>query len=215
VYSPSVKAIKDCFTSGDMGDLLYIDSVRINLGLVQSDVNVIWDLVPHDLSIVDHLIGRCPRGVMATGASPQSTAGSSLAYVHVDYGDGLLASFHVNWLSPVKIRHMLIGGTRRSVLYNDLDGSEPVKVYDRGVELIADPGRRRQMLVSYRSGDVVSPRIEKSEPLQVMMQHFASAVRTGTSPITDASQGLRLVRTLEAADASIAKGGAYVEVYDD
>jgi predicted dehydrogenase len=211
LYSPPVRMLGSLVTSGELGDLLFIDSVRINLGLLQHDVNVMWDLAPHDLSIIDHLVGRSPLGVVASGISHAADGLASVAYLHLDYGS-VLASVHVNWLSPVKIRHLLVGGSRRSVLYNDLDASEPVKVYDRGVDVTDDPDGRRRALISYRSGDVVSPNVDKSEPLQNMIKHFAGCIADGSSPVSDATQGLRVVQILEAADRSLAKGGTYVEI---
>lgn len=212
LYSPPVKKLASLYESGELGDLLFIDSVRINLGLFQSDVNVLWDLAPHDLSIIDHLIGRAPVGLSASGSSHAGNGLANVAYVHLDYGDDLLASLHVNWLSPVKIRHFLVGGSHKSVLYNDLDASEPVKLYDRGIDLEEDPEGRRAALISYRSGDVLSPSIDKSEPLQNMINHFATCIETGASPVSGPDQALRVVSILEAADLSLAKGGSYVEV---
>lgn len=212
LYSPPVRKLAELHQSGELGELLFIDSVRINLGLFQSDVNVLWDLAPHDLSIIDHLIGRAPLGLSASGTSHAGNDLANVAYIHLDYGDDLLASVHVNWLSPVKIRHFLVGGSRRSVLYNDLDASEPVKVYDRGIDLSEDPEGRRAALISYRSGDVLSPQVDKSEPLQTMISHFAACVKTGAVPISGPDQALRVVSILEAADRSLANGGSYVEL---
>ncbi len=212
LYSPAVKTLARLVTSGELGRLQFVDSVRINLGVYQHDVNVIWDLAPHDLSIVDLLIGRPARSVMAVGSSHAGNGLHDVAYLHIDYGEGLHASIHVNWLSPVKIRHFLIGGTRRSVLYNDLDRSEPVKVYDRGVDIKEDPVGRRQMMVSYRSGDVVSPRVDSGEPLLAMIEHFAACVEDGAVPISGAEQGRRMVEILEAADRSLELGGRRIDL---
>ncbi len=211
LYSPAVRKLMDLHAAGELGDLLFVDSVRINLGLLQHDVNVLWDLAPHDLSIIDQLLGRAPVGLVAAGISHAPDGLASVAHLHLDYGD-LLASVHVNWLSPVKIRRLLVGGSRRSVLYNDLDGSEPIKVYDRGVDLSDDAEGRRKALISYRSGDVVSPEVDKSEPLQNMITHFAACVASGGEPMSGPDQALRVVRILEAADLSLKKGGTYVEI---
>jgi predicted dehydrogenase len=215
LYSPAVEALCGLNDAGELGDLLFIDSVRINLGLFQEDVNVLWDLAPHDLSIIDALVGRSPKGLVAVGASHAGNNLANVAHLHLDYGDDLMASVHVNWLSPVKIRHFLVGGSRRSVLYNDLDASEPVKIYDRGVDMTTDREGRQAALISYRSGDVVSPNIAKSEPLAAMLDHFAHCIETGDRPRSDARQGLRMVKVLEAADASLASGGTYVEIVDE
>lgn len=214
LYSPAVHKLGELVHSGELGQLLFIDSVRINLGLFQHDVNVLWDLAPHDLSIIDYLIGRAPKNVVAVGAAHAGNGLQNVAYLHLDYGDELLVSLHVNWLSPVKLRHFMIGGSRKSVLYNDLDPSERVKVYDRGIDVDVgeDPEGRRQVLVSYRSGDVLSPRIEHAEPLGNLVDHFADCVEHGVAPVSSAQQGLRVVRTLEAAEQSLAKGGTLVEV---
>lgn len=212
VYSPIVQELRETVRSGAIGEPLFIDSVRINLGLIQHDVNVLWDLAPHDLSIIHDLVQRPPRSVTAVGSSHAHDALVDVAYLHVDYGDNLLASIHVNWLSPVKIRHFMIGGSRRSVLYNDLDPSEPLKIYDRGIDVGSDPEGRRDVFVSYRSGDVISPKISKDEPLASMLSHFVDCVRNGTPCRSGGAEGLQIVRLLEAADRSIANRGAEMEI---
>lgn len=211
LYSPAVRALRDLVKGGELGDLQFLDSVRINLGLFQHDVNVIWDLAPHDVSIIDSLIGRLPLNVSATGACHAGNSLEDVAYIHLDYGDNLLASVHVNWLSPVKVRHFMVGGSRRSVLYNDLDRSEPLKIYDRGIDVDVDDGKgRREVLISYRSGDVVSPRVEQTEPLRALIEHFADCIENGAEPISGADQGLRVVQILAAAQRSLKNGGAQV-----
>lgn len=210
VYSPAVRKIKELLDTGELGELYYIDSVRINLGLFQHDINVIWDLAPHDLSILDYLVGRLPRSLSAFGACHVDTCREieDVAYLNLDMGGGLLASFHVNWLSPVKIRHFIVGGTRKSVVYNDLDVAERVKVYDRGVTVSQDAESRSGVLIGYRTGDVWIPHLENTEPLQTMVRHFAECIATGQRPITDGAAGLRVVRILDAAQRSIkAQGG--------
>jgi predicted dehydrogenase len=212
VHSPAVQKIAELARSGELGELLFFDSVRINLGLFQHDVNVVWDLAPHDLSIIDYLIGRPPRRLVAVGASHARDQAEAVAYLHLDYGNNLLASVHVNWLSPVKVRHFLVGGTRRSVLYNDLDLAERVKVYDRGVDVSADPEGIRRALVSYRSGDVVSPHLDDTEPLRYVVERFADCVENGRAPITGGEQGLRIVKILECAQRSMTAGGVWVNL---
>lgn len=212
LYSPAVRKLSEMVAAGELGDLHYVDSVRINLGLVQHDVNVLWDLAAHDLSIMDHLVGRPPLSVVAFGEGHQGHDLADVAYLHLDYGDGLIASVHVNWLSPVKIRHFLVGGSRRSVLYNELDPSERLKIYDRGVDSTPDPESKRRIAVSYRSGDVVAPRLEPIEPLRAMVEHFADCVATGATPISDGEQGLRVVRILAASEESLAKGGSSIDL---
>lgn len=208
VYSAPVRKMKEILDSGQLGELFFIDSVRINLGLFQHDVNVVWDLAPHDLSIVDYLVERLPKSISAFGAIHAGRQIEDVAYLNLDFGDGLIANFHVNWLSPVKIRYTMIGGSQKSLVYNDLDTSEPVKLYDRGIELSDDLEARRGRLISYRAGDVWSPHVPRTEPLRVMAEHFADCVNRGTKPITSGEEGLRVVRTLEAAQRSIkAQGG--------
>lgn len=210
VYSPPVRKMKAILDSGELGDLYYVDSVRINLGLFQHDVNVVWDLAPHDLSIMDYLIGRLPKSLSAFGtchANKQDEI-EDVAYLNLDFGDGLLASFHVNWLSPVKIRHFIVGGSRKGLVYNDLEPAEKIKVYDRGITVNNDPEARRGVLIGYRTGDIWSPHIDGLEPLQAMVRHFADCVRDNARPESDGQAGLRVVRILDAAQRSIkAQGG--------
>ena len=205
VYSGPIQKIKAVIDAGEIGEVYFIDSVRINLGLFQRDVNVIWDLAPHDLSILDYLLGRLPVSVSAFGAShaDQSNEIEDVAYLSLDYGAGLLASLHVNWLSPVKIRHFIIGGSNKSIVFNDLEVTEKIKIYDRGITVNEDPQQRRGILVDYRTGDIWSPHVERVEPLQVMVSHFADCVLHGKRPRTDGEVGLRVVRILEAAQRSI------------
>jgi predicted dehydrogenase len=212
LYSPAVRKLAETVASGELGELQFVDSVRINLGLVQHDVNVLWDLAAHDLSIMDHIVGRPPLSVTAFGEAHQGHDLADVAYLHLDYGDGLIASVHVNWLSPVKIRHFLVGGSRRSVVYNELDPSERLKIYDRGVDSTPDPESKRRIAVSYRSGDVVAPRLEPIEPLRAMIEHFADCVEYGKTPVSDGEQGLRIVRILSAAEESLAKGGTNIDL---
>ena len=205
VYSGPIQKIKAVIDAGEIGEVYFIDSVRINLGLFQRDVNVIWDLAPHDLSILDYLLGRLPVSVSAFGAShaDQSNEIEDVAYLSLDYGAGLLASLHVNWLSPVKIRHFIIGGSNKSIVFNDLEVTEKIKIYDRGITVNEDPQQRRGILVDYRTGDIWSPHVERVEPLQVMVSHFADCILHGKRPRTDGEVGLRVVRILEAAQRSI------------
>ena len=208
IYSPPVLAMKEIVDSGRLGKLFFIDSVRINLGLFQHDVNVVWDLAPHDLSIVDHLVGRLPRSLSAFGAVHTGNDIEDVAYLNLDYGDGLIANFHVNWLSPVKVRSMILGGGDQSLIYNDLDASEKIKVYNRGISIAKTQEERRQVLINYRSGDVWSPNLANAEPLAKMAAHFIECAAQGKRPLTDGQAGLRIVRILNAAQHSIkAQGG--------
>ncbi len=208
VYSPAVRKIKELVDGGELGEVYYVDSVRINLGIFQNDVNVIWDLAPHDVSIVEYLLGRPPRTVAATGKAHTKSGLEDVAYLSLDFGGNVLASFHVNWLSPVKLRHLIVAGSKKSLVYNDLNHWEPVKVYDRGITVDEGPEARRGVLINYRTGDIWSPHLDPGEPLQNVVRHFAECVRAGRRPLTDGEAGLRVVRILEAARDSIkAHGG--------
>ncbi len=212
LYTPSVGKMAELVRTGAVGDLLFFDSVRINLGVFQHDVSVLWDLAPHDLSIIDGLIGCAPETVLAVGVSRTVDGLEDVVHLHLEYGNGLLASLHLNWLSPVKVRHFLVGGSRRSMLYNDLDASERLKVYDRGVDVSADPAGVRDVLISYRSGDVVSPRLDEVEPLFRLVEHFAECIERHVAPISGGEQGARIVRILSAAQESLARGSERVRV---
>lgn len=212
VFSPAVQLMKQLVDGGELGQPYFIDSVRINLGLFQTDTNVVWDLAPHDLSIVDYLMGVLPSRVSAFGACNADTSQGfeDIAHLNLDFEDGFTASFHVNWLSPVKIRHFIIGGSKKSIVYNDLEPTEKIKVYDRGITITRDPTLRRGMLVDYRIGDVHSPHVGQSEPLQNAVSHFARCALEHQEPLTDGQAGLRVVQILEAAQQSIKAGGRWI-----
>jgi predicted dehydrogenase len=211
LFSPAVRLIRERIEAGELGDLYYVDSIRINLGLFQRDVNVIWDLAPHDLAIVDHVLGCDARSISAWGCAHADAGIEDVAYVNVDYGDRMMANFHVNWLSPVKIRQMIFAGSRKSLIFNELNATEPVKIYDRGIEIGSNVEERHRLLVNYRSGDILSPHVVPAEPLQGAVRHFAECIRAEQTPISDAQLGLRVVRLLEAATRSIrAQGGRIV-----
>jgi predicted dehydrogenase len=221
LFSKPVKLIKALIDDGELGDLHYIDSTRINLGLFQHDVNVIWDLAPHDLAIVDHVIGSPARSISSWGCSHANADIEDIAYVNVDYGDRMMATFHVNWLSPVKVRQVIFAGSRKSIIFNELNTSEPVKVYGRGIDVTEGDAtgapasisaeQRRRLLVGYRTGDVWSPHVDAGEPLQAAVAHFAQCVRERQTPLSDGALGLRVVRALEAATRSIrAQGGRVI-----
>lgn len=213
LFSNPIRLIKQLIDADELGELYYIDSTRINLGLFQRDVNVIWDLAPHDLSIVDHMIGEPARSISAWGCAHADPDIEDIAYVNVDYGDRLLANFHINWLSPVKVRQMIFAGSKKSIIFNELNATEPVKVYNRGIELKVgeSPEEQRRLQVGYRTGDVWSPHVEPGEALQAAVTHFAECVRDRQTPISDGRLGLRVVRSLEAATRSIrAQGGRVI-----
>ena len=211
LFGNPVRMIKKLVDAGELGELLYVDSVRINLGLFQRDVNVVWDLAPHDLSIIDHVLGPGARSISAWGCGHVDPQIEDVAYVNLDYGAKLLANIHVNWLSPVKVRQMIFAGTRKSLIFNELNTAEPVKVYDRGIELSETSEEARRLRVGYRTGDMWSPHIEPGEALQAVVSHFAECVRERVEPLSDGRMGVRVVRLLEAATRSIrAQGGRLV-----
>jgi predicted dehydrogenase len=213
LFSRPIRLIKKILDEGELGDVLYVDSVRINLGLFQRDVNVLWDLAPHDLSILQYLLATEPRSVSAWGCAHTELEHEDVAYINIDYGDKMLATIHLSWLSPVKVRQMIIAGSRKSLIFNELNTAEPIKVYDRGFQLDrgGPPSENRQLLVSYRSGDIWSPNVEPGEALQGVVSHFAECITEGTQPISDGQLGLRVVKALEAATRSVrAQGGRVI-----
>jgi predicted dehydrogenase len=208
VYTGAVRRIKRLIDDGELGNLYYYDSVRVNLGLVQHDVSVIWDLAAHDLAIMDYLLDQRPTGIGAVAAQHFPGGMADVAYLTLQFPDNLIAHFHVNWLSPVKVRQVLIGGDRRMVLYDDIEATEKVKVYDRGIRWNEDPDEvRRETLVAYRLGDMSAPVIDQTEALRNECAHFIESIVAGTAPLTDGNAGLRTVRMLEAAERSLANGG--------
>lgn len=213
VHNNAVKKIQELVGDGSIGKLLYIDSVRINLGRIQNDVNVVWDLAPHDISIVDAIVGRPPLSVAAHGATHTEHGLEDVAYIHLDYGNGLIANFHVNWLSPVKIRYTIVGGSEKSIVFNDLYAAETVKVFDSGVVVRQDDLEdRRRLLVDYRTGDTWSPHIPRAEPLANAVQDFLDCIDEGRTPLTDGLSGLRIVRILEAIQQSIRNNGQRITI---
>jgi predicted dehydrogenase len=201
LFTGAVRKIKELVDDGVLGPLYYYDSTRVNLGLFQHDVNVIWDLAPHDLSIMDYLIGLEPDLVVATGGAHLDDM-EDMAYITLYFPNNIIAHLNVNWLSPVKVRTTLIGGQRKMLVWNDLDPAEKIKVYDKGVEVGTEQGRY-QALVSYRSGDMWAPRVDTSEALQLEARYFLDCVTSGTTPFNDGHAGLRVVRILEAAGESL------------
>jgi predicted dehydrogenase len=212
VYTGAVRKIKELVDSGRLGRLYYYDSVRVNLGLVQPDVNVLWDLAVHDLSIMDYVLGQQPHAVAATGAAHIPGKPVNTAYLTCFFADNVLAHFHVNWLAPVKIRRTLIGGDRQMIVYDDLEPSEKIKVYDKGITVTNGENGSYDLLVGYRAGDMWAPQLSMAEALRVEAQHFVESIQQGTRPITDGEAGLRVVRILEAATRSLEQGGRPVEL---
>jgi predicted dehydrogenase len=212
VYTAAVRKIRELITSNALGDIYYYDAVRVNLGLFQHDVNVIWDLAIHDLSIMDYVLPAKATAVSATGISHIPGQPENVAYITLFFDNPQIAHVHVNWLTPVKVRHTLIGGSEKMILYDDLEPSEKVKIYDKGVTISQSPEAVYEMLVSYRSGDMWAPRLDATEALHTEALHFIDCIENNRRPETDGQAGLRLVRTVEAAEKSLRAKGQLVEI---
>jgi len=210
-YHPAVQKIRSLIASGELGRLEYIDSTRINLGLFQHDVNVLWDLAVHDIAIVNLFTAERPEVVQAIGAAHPPGPLASIGILSLRYASGLFVHINCSWVSPVKIRHMLIGGDRKMVVYDDLNANEPVKVYDSGVVARSDEERKRLMF-EYRAGDVYSPKIAPREALANLVADFVSAIASGTKPLSGGRFGADTVKILEAAQRSIEHGGAEIRL---
>jgi predicted dehydrogenase len=210
LFTGAVKKISQLVDEGALGKLYYYDSTRVNLGLLQHDVNVLWDLAPHDLSIMDYLIKETPEAIVATGEKHLNDY-EDVAYMTLYFPGKTIAHINVNWLSPVKVRMTLIGGEKRMVVWNDLVADEKVRVYDRGVQTTTQEGVYK-LLVNYRSGDMYAPRLEQVEALQQELKYFIDCITTGQDPINDGRAGLRVVKMLEAASESLSKRGALVKL---
>jgi predicted dehydrogenase len=212
LFTGAVKKTKELIDKGALGKIYYYDSMRVNLGLFQTDVNVIWDLAPHDLSIMQYLIAEKPQAVVATGEH-HVNGKEDVAYITVYLENNVIAHFNVNWLSPVKVRMTLIGGEKKMLVWNDLVADEKLRIYDKGVHKTngKDGGSGiYEMLVSYRMGDVWAPRIENTEALKVETQYFIDCIEKDENPFNDAKAGLEIVRILQAANESLAKKGGMV-----
>jgi predicted dehydrogenase len=211
VHTGAVRKMREVVENG-LGDMYYYDSVRVNLGLFQHDVSVIWDLAVHDLSIMDYVLQEKPVAVSATGMSHVAGEPENIAYLNLFFESKLIAHIHVNWLAPVKVRRTLIGGSNKMIVYDDLEPSEKIKVYDKGLKLGEQGDARYQMLVGYRTGDMWAPQVEISEALLVEANHFADCINKNLRSRTDGEAGLRVVRILEAATQSLSGRGRVVEL---
>ena len=213
LYTGAVRKIKELVTSGQIGEIYYFDSVRVNLGLFQTDVNVIWDLAPHDLSIMRYVIEKKPVSVSAIGVSHVKNNMENIAYLTVFYEDTTFGHFHINWLSPIKVRQILIGGSEKMIVYNDLENTEKIKVYDSGVELKAsDKDTFFAQPFQYRTGDMFAPKLDQTEPLRIGCRHFVDSIRNKVQPISDGEFGLEIVKMLEAAQKSIELDGQKIDL---
>jgi predicted dehydrogenase len=210
-YTPVVQHLREVVRGGRLGDVQYVDSVRINLGLVQPDVDVLWDLAPHDLSIFQAILpdGVVPVEVAAHGSDPIGAGRACVAHLTLRLSNDSIAHVHVNWLSPTKIRTMVVGGSTRTAVWDDLNPSQRLSIYDRGVDRGDD---KAQAIISYRVGDMVAPALREREALRAVMTEFTESIRDGRAPLTDGRSGLRVLATLEAASASLAKGGIFMPI---
>jgi predicted dehydrogenase len=214
VYTGAVRKIRELVANGGLGEIYYYDSVRVNLGLFQHDVNVLWDLAVHDLSIMDYVLPFRPCAVSATGLSHVPGGTENIAYLTLFFEGSQIAHIHANWLAPVKLRRTLIGASRKMIVYDDLDQSEKIKVYDKGITLNnhQNPEKLYQMLVGYRTGDMLAPQIDGTEALRREIDHFLQCIEQGAEPETGGGAGLRVVEILQSASQSMAQRGRPVEL---
>ncbi len=210
LFTGAVKKIRHLIDKGELGDLYYYDSTRVNLGLFQHDIDVIWDLAPHDLSIMDYLIRKEPEAVVATGQAHLNDH-ADVAFITIYFPHNTIAHINVNWLSPVKVRTTLIGGEKKMLVWNDLEADEKVKVYDKGVNMTSKEGVYK-LLVSYRSGDMWAPKIEQTEALKIELDYFLACIESNQTPFNDGVAGLRVIKLLEAATESLKLKGETVAV---
>jgi len=208
LFTGAVKKIRELVEEGALGKLYYYDSTRVNLGLFQHDINVIWDLAPHDLSIMDYLIKETPEAIVATGQT-HLNGFEDVAFMTLYFPDKVIAHINVNWLSPVKVRTTLIGGEKKMLVWNDLEADEKIKIYDRGVQITNRQGLY-DLLVNYRSGDMWAPQLEQVEALRQELAYFVDCISNDQTPMNDGNAGLRVVKMLEAANESLRHRGALV-----
>jgi len=212
IYTGAVRLIKKYLDSGEIGDVYYFDSVRINLGLFQHDVNVMWDLAPHDIAIMDFLLNRKPEAVVATGSDHVGKGLEDVAYLTVYFSDNLIAHIHVNWLSPVKIRQTIIAGAKKMIVWDDNLPHDKIKIYDTGIIVNRTPDEIYDTLIQYRTGDMFAPKVPLTEALSAEVAHFIECIEKGSKPITDGQAGLTMVRILEASEKSIKARGKEIKL---
>lgn len=212
IYTGAVRKMKEFMDKSELGDVYYFDSVRVNLGLFQHDVNVVWDLAPHDLSIMDYLLPHRPHSVSAVGSCHIGNDLENVAYLTVLFDNNLIAHFHVNWLAPVKIRKVLIGGSKSMLVFDDMENSEKVKIYDKGIDVQTREGMY-ETLIQYRMGDMRSPKLDQTEALSLATTHFIDCIKNNKTPLTDGISGLNVVRLLEAAEKSIKQHGKEIKLH--
>lgn len=212
LYTPAVQKIRELLLKRELGDVYYYDSTRSSLGLFQKDVNVIWDLAVHDISIIHHIFDEEPVAVSATGSCHVVGSPENMAHITLFFANACVAHVSVNWLSPVKVRQTFIGGSKKMIVYDDLEPTEKIKIYDKGITLDRPPESAHQFRIGYRAGDMWAPHISPKEALQTEVEHFVDCVRTGTQPISSGMSGLRVIEVLEAASRSIAEQGKPVAI---
>jgi predicted dehydrogenase len=212
LYTPAVQKIRELLLKGELGDIYYYDSIRSSLGLFQKDVNVIWDLAVHDISIINHILDEEPVAVSATGSCHVAGSPENMAHITLFFPNACVAHVSVNWLSPVKVRQTFIGGSKKMIVYDDLEPTEKVKVYDKGITLDRPSESAHQFRIGYRAGDMWAPHISPKEALQTEVEHFIDCVRTGGQPISGGMSGLRVIEVLEAASRSIEEQGKPVAI---
>lgn len=211
VYTGAVRKMKEIIEKGELGEIYYFDSVRVNLGLFQHDVNVVWDLAPHDISIMNYLLDKKPVSVSAIGSDHVGKGIEDIAYLTVNFDNSMIAHFHINWLAPVKVRKTLIGGSKSMVVYDDMEASEKIKIYDKGIEVKTKEGVY-ETLVQYRTGDMRAPKLDLTEALTIEASHFVDCILNNKTPITDGRAGLDVVRILEASEQSIKQNGKTIHL---
>ncbi len=211
-YSASVAKLCDIVNSGELGEIFYISSIRTNLGLIQKDINVVWDLAPHDISIIVALLGRAPESVNCQGRSHYNPAVEDVAMLTMNFSGNLIAFAHVSWLDPNKIRRITVVGSRKMLIYDDIALQEPIRIYDKGVSVLPYYDTFGEFHFSYRYGDILAPRVAETEPLKIETEHFLQCVLDKRRPRSDGFAGLRVVSVLEAADESLRRHGAMVPV---
>jgi predicted dehydrogenase len=214
LYTPTVRKIRDLIQLGILGEIYYYNSTRASLGLFQSDVNVIWDLAIHDISIIQHIINEVPVAVSATAARHVAGTPENMAHLALFFASNFVAHINVNWLAPVKVRQTFIGGSRKMILYNDLEPTEKVKVYDKGIVVNDSVEHSHQLRIGYRAGDMWAPHLAAEEALKIETEHFIECIQRGSRPISDGLSGLQVLRILEASSRSIAAHGTPVELAD-
>jgi predicted dehydrogenase len=214
LYTPAIRKIRELIVEGALGDIYYYNGIRASLGLFQSDVNVIWDLAVHDISIIQYILNEVPVAVSATGACHVAGTPANMAHITLFFQSSCIAHVSVNWLSPVKVRQTFIGGSRKMIVYDDLEATEKIKVYDKGITVKGGEESDHQLRIGYRAGDMWAPHLPAKEALQTEAEHFIDCLRTGASPISNGGTGLLVVEILEAASRSIAAQGNPIRLTD-